>query len=164
MDQSNPSSSTVTWQVAHIAAHLHTDTSHFQYLPTKSHQHCNWFLSSSLFLSRPLSYRGQDVDGDPAQQHRADPGAFVPWEEPTFSTLWLRRRRGAVSSHRQPIRALWAGTVLPLQEVPPPQHTRSSHLIYSLLCLFVHSGAHQMVSFPELESHSSHLITLRLNV
>lgn len=52
MDQSNRSSSTVTWQVARTDKHLHTDTSHFQYLPTKSHQHSNWFLSSSLFLSR----------------------------------------------------------------------------------------------------------------
>ncbi|TMS09646.1 Contactin-associated protein-like 4 [Larimichthys crocea] len=64
------------------------------------------------------------VDGDPAQQHRAHKTATVSGWKPTFGPLRLLDRRGAAVGRHQPIGALRTGAVLPVQEVPPPQHSR----------------------------------------
>ena len=64
------------------------------------------------------------MDGDPAQQHRGHQTPTVFAGKPAFGSLRLRDRRGAAVGGHQPIGALRAGAVLPVQEVPPPQHSR----------------------------------------
>ena len=111
------SSSIVTWQVTHKVPHLRSQT---------------WYFLVWVITWRDcfppccvcLSIRGQGVDGDATQQHRTDHGASVRWHESTSNPLRLRLLRGTDSSHHRPIGTLWAGAVLPLQEVPPPQLTR----------------------------------------
>ena len=75
--------------------------------------------------------RGEHVDGDPAQQHRGHQTPTVFAGKPAFGSLWLRNWRGAAIGCHQPIGALRAGTVLPVQEVPPPQHSRWSVILFS---------------------------------
>ena len=91
--------------------------------------HCNSSLSLAPTLSLPLpcclSPRGADMAGDPAQQHRADQGQRVLREEPPLCLFRLLFRREAAHGHHWPIGTLRAGAFLSLQEVPPPQHTRS---------------------------------------
>lgn len=120
VDQSNPSSSTVTWQVTHkLTAPV---------LPVSVVNVVNVFThpSSSSFIFLPPT-RGPGLDGDPAQQHWADQTPLVSRATPTFGPFWLRVRGEAVGSRHWPVGAMWAGAVLPLQEVPPPQHTRWGH-------------------------------------
>lgn len=66
--------------------------------------------------------RGKHMDGAPAQQHGADPSATLSGCVSAFGSLRLLISRGAAAGCHQPVRALRTGTVLPLQEVPPPQH------------------------------------------
>lgn len=77
----------------------------------------HWLVS--IYLSR-----GAHMDGGAAQQHRAHKTATVSGCKSALRSLWLLDCRRAAIGRHQPIRELRARTVLPLQEVPPSQHSR----------------------------------------
>lgn len=80
-------------------------------------------------FSVSLPNRGQNLDSDSAQWHRADQSQSNTGKASALGSLWVHSWRGAAGSHHQPIRALRTGTDLSLQEVTP-QHTRSDSLVF----------------------------------